>query len=311
MTRSPQDSLDSPPFSIIIPVYNDWGPLYECLRSLATQIEAPDFEVLIIDDGSREVSPDCIREWSKKLKLVILRQGHAGISTARNRGVKNSRGRVLVFVDADCKLREDCLAELHSALRFLPYHNYFQLRLIGDVESLIGRAEELRLLVIQRHMLRTNGCIRYLNTAGFAMRRESAEVNGVFEPDAKRAEDTLFLLNLMRDGELPYFVDTAVVKHVIPLTLAQCLAKDLRSNFLEARAYDKLATRGVKFRVSHSERVEMLRAMWKVSAEQPIGRAAWCVVAARQAIRLVTLVIVGRSSLGGRPEQKENPAPTP
>jgi glycosyltransferase involved in cell wall biosynthesis len=302
VTRSPQDSGDSLPLSVIIPVYNDWRPLDECLRSLAAQIEAPDFEVLVIDDGSREVSPDYIREWSKKLKVAVIRQGHAGISAARNRGVKKSNGRILVFVDADCKLRKDCLAELHSALSFLPDHNYFQLRLIGDVGSLIGRAEELRLLIIQKHMLRTNGCIRYLNTAGFAMRRESAEVDGVFEPDAKRAEDTLFLLNLMRDGELPYFVDTAVVKHAIPLTLAQCMAKDLRSNFLEARAYDKLATRGVKFRVSHSERVEMLRAMWKVSAERPIGRGAWCVVAARQAIRLVTLVIVGRSIIGGRAE---------
>lgn len=302
MTKSPQDTGDSPPVSVIIPVYNDWVPLNECLRSLAGQIAAPFFEVIVVDDGSREAAPEFVREWSQKLSLKVLRQVHSGISAARNCGVRKSRGQVLVFVDADCKLRSDCLAELYGATSFLTHHNYFQLRLVGDSASLIGRAEELRLLIIQNHMLRSDGCIRYLNTAGFAMRRESAElVDGVFEPDAKRAEDTLFLLNLMRDGELPFFVETAVVQHAIPLTLSQCLAKDVRSNFWEARAYDRVATRGMKFRLSHAERVKLLRAMWKVSAEQSIGRAAWCVVAVRQAIRLVTLVVVGASSSGARP----------
>jgi glycosyltransferase involved in cell wall biosynthesis len=295
MAEFPEGSRDSLKFSVVIATYNDWLPLNECLRSLAAQA-GPGFEVIVVDDGSREVAPDFIREWSRDFPLVVLRQVHKGISAARNRGVRNSRGEVVVFVDADCKLQNNCLAALVETINAHPQRNYFQLRLIGDRSTMVGRAEQLRLLVIQSHMRRPDGCMRYLNTAGFAMRRATTEVvNGVFDPQALRAEDTLFLVNLMQGGELPFFVENAVVQHAIPLSLAQCLVKDIRSTFLEARTYDVIAARGVKFRVTHGERLRMLRSMWKKSAERSIGRMAWFVLAARQLVRLLILVAMDAS----------------
>jgi hypothetical protein len=69
-------------------------------------------------------------------------------------------------------------------------------------------------------MLQPDGSIRYLNTAGFAIRRKGADVAaGLFEPVARRAEDTLLLANLMRRGQLPLFVPDAIVEHAIPLSL--------------------------------------------------------------------------------------------
>jgi glycosyltransferase involved in cell wall biosynthesis len=301
MAEFPEGSRDSLKFSVVIATYNDWLPLNECLRSLAAQA-GPGFEVIVVDDGSREVAPDFIREWSRDFPLVVLRQVHKGISAARNRGVRNSRGEVVVFVDADCKLQNNCLAALVETINAHPQRNYFQLRLIGDRSTMVGRAEQLRLLVIQSHMRRPDGCMRYLNTAGFAMRRATTEVvNGVFDPQALRAEDTLFLVNLMQGGELPFFVENAVVQHAIPLSLAQCLVKDIRSTFLEARTYDVIAARGVKFRVTHGERLRMLRSMWKNSAERSIGRMAWFVLAARQLVRLVILVAMDASGKRFKP----------
>ena len=303
MTEFPERSRNSLKFSVVIATYNDWLPLNECLRSLAAQVGAPGFEVIVVDDGSREMAPQFIGEWSSYFPLIVVRQVHNGISAARNRGVRNSRGEVVVFVDADCKLRNDCLAALIETVDAYPQHNYFQLRLIGDCSSLVGRAEELRLLVIQSHMRQPDGCMRYLNTAGFAMRRNTAEIgSGVFDLEALRAEDTLFLVNLMQGGELPFFVENAVVQHAIPLNLAQCLVKDIRSTLLEARTYDEIAARGVKFRVTHGERVRMLRSMWKTSTDRSIGRMAWFVLAARQMIRFVILVAVDASGNRFKPK---------
>jgi glycosyltransferase involved in cell wall biosynthesis len=280
----------TPAFSIVIAVYNDWSPLDQCLRSLQQQTGAPSFEVIIVDDGSEEGAPEFIRHWLGRYPLRIIEQSHVGISAARNRGVQIAKGAVLLFVDADCKLQDDCLATLASTINACPEHNAFQLRLVGDRSGLVGRAEDLRLIAIQNQMLQPGGCIRYLNTAGFAIRRARVDSDrNLFDPLARRAEDTLLMTDLMQDGELPLFVADAVVQHAIPLPLIEWLCKAVRSAFLEAKTYNLIGARAARFRVSHRERLRMLRYMWTTSGQHSIGRMAWFVAVVRQFLRLVIL----------------------
>ena len=275
-------------FSIIIAVYNDWAPLDQCLRSLVQQKNGASFEVIIADDGSAEAVPEFIRSWGEYYPLTILRHPHAGISTARNRGVQVSKGKILVFVDADCRLKLDCLAALASTVADFPQHNYFQLHLVGDCLGTVGKAEELRLAMLQEHMLQPDGRIRYLNTAGFAVRKAVVDVErGVFDPVALRAEDTFLMATLMQRGELPFFVPNATVEHAIPLSVMTCLRKDIRSIYLEAKTYDLIASKGIKFRVGYRERVAMVWSMWQASGKRSFGRRAWFVVTGRQGLRLV------------------------
>jgi glycosyltransferase involved in cell wall biosynthesis len=287
-------SLAAPLFSVIIAAYNDWGPLEQCLRSLLQQSNGPPFEVIVVDDGSKESAPEFVRQLLPCRPLTIVRQSHAGISAARNRGVQVAKGTVVVFVDADCRLQLNCLAALALAIAASPQHNAFQLRLIGDCNGLVGRAEELRLITLQDYMLQPDGCIRYLNTAGFAIRRARVSDDGnLFDPQARRAEDTLLLANLMRDGELPLFVADATVQHVIPLSVLQWFLKTVWSARLEARTHDIIGLKTARFRVTHRERLSMLRSMWKTSKQRSIGRAAWFVLAARQSLRLIILSLTG------------------
>ena len=287
-------SLAAPLFSVIIAAYNDWGPLEQCLRSLLQQSNGPPFEVIVVDDGSKESAPEFVRQLLPCRPLTIVRQSHAGISAARNRGVQVAKGTVVVFVDADCRLQLNCLAALALAIAASPQHNAFQLRLIGDCNGLVGRAEELRLITLQDYMLQPDGCIRYLNTAGFAIRRARVSDDGnLFDPQARRAEDTLLLANLMRDGELPLFVADATVQHVIPLSVLQWFRKTVWSARLEARTHDIIGLKTARFRVTHRERLSMLRSMWKTSKQRSIGRAAWFVLAARQSLRLIILSLTG------------------
>jgi glycosyltransferase involved in cell wall biosynthesis len=277
-----------PLFSIVIPVFNDWALLDRCLQSVAQQKNVACFEVVIVDDGSSEPVPDFIRRWNGNCPLTVIRESHAGISAARNRGVQSSRGAVLVFVDADCTLQPDCLAALSSAIAQFPQHVGFQLHLVGDCFRLVGRAEELRLASLQDHMLQPDGRIRYLNTSGFAIRRSAVDSDkGVFDPAALRAEDTLLLAMLIQSGELPFFVPNAIVQHAIPLSLMECLRKDFRSTYLVEKTYELIASMGVSFRLSHRERLSMLWSMWNISKRESIGRSAWFVVTGRRALRFV------------------------
>jgi hypothetical protein len=171
-----------------------------------------------------------------------------------------------------------------------PQHAGFQLHITGDSSGLVGRSEELRLETLQNHLRQPDGCIRYLNTSGFAIRREGVDIErGLFDPAVVRAEDTLLLANLITDGKLPLFVDTATVRHAIPLSLAALLKKDMRSAYLETATFDRIAAMGVKIRTSHRERLGMLAKMWKMSGGRSIGRLAWFVALTRTALaRLVS-----------------------
>ena len=255
-----------PFFSVIVPVYNDWAALDGCLESLAQQRDAPEFEVVVVDDESEEFAPAFIREWDLSYPLTIVRTPHAGIAAARNCGVRTSRGPVLVFTDADCRLDRNCLAQLGQAVADSE-HSCFQLHLIGARSSLVGEAEHLRLRMLQEHLLDASGCLRYLNTAGFAIRRTELDLcEGLFDPAAARAEDTLLLATLLRKGRSPFFVARAIVQHVLPPSVLSRLKKDALSAYLERYAFAKIASMGVRVRMTHRERWQILRASWASSS---------------------------------------------
>lgn len=278
-----------PHFSVIIAVYNDWEPIEQCLRSLGQQVNAPEFEVIVVDDGSDQEAPQSIRNWNERFPIGIVRQQHSGISAARNRGIQTAKGSILVFTDADCEMESECLSVLAAAASSIPQCNCFQLHLAGEQSNLLGRAEELRLMSIQQHAVRPDGRIRYLNTAGFAIRRASVGANqALFDPFAERAEDTLLLADLIRRGELPFFVPNAIVRHRINLSLLSCLVKDVRSAWREGATYDKIAAQGVSVRMSDAARLRMMGSMWDSSKQDSIGRTAWFVTVARRTVhRLV------------------------
>ncbi len=292
MTISHDPGFNAAPFfSVVIPVYNDWKPLEQCLESLDRQENAPEFEVIIVDDGSAEKAPESIPKSAHGYALTVIEQAHAGIPAARNLGIRKATGAVLLFVDADCKLQTGCLAALHATISASPQCDFFQLRLVGNCSTLVGKAEHLRLSTFQNYMLQPDGCIRYLNTAGFAIRREQANIeDGMFDPAALRAEDTLLLANLMQHGKLPLFVPGAIVEHSIPLSFVQCVRKDIRSVSLEERAYGIIAAKGVRIRLNHRERLRLLWSLWKAAGQNSIGRAAWFVLVVRQGTqRMISL----------------------
>lgn len=309
MIQSQSNSKTPLRFSVVIPVYNDWKPLEQCLESLARQTNAPSFEVIVVDDGSAEDTPDFIRKWTSSYPLTFLRQSHTGISTARNLGISNSSAEILLFVDADCRVEANSLVALNSAIANSPNQDCFQLRLVGSGVNLVGRAEDLRLRTFQNHMLQSDGRLRYLNTAGFAIRRASANTKpNLFDPSALRAEDTLLLMDLMHAGKLPLFVHDAVVEHAIPLSLTECLRKDIRSAFTERRTYDLIAAKGTRIRLTQRERLQLLLSMWKAAGQPSIGRSAFFLLVTRQVLKRTISLAFGLFRIFvGRPWTRDIP----
>lgn len=103
--------------SVIIPVYNAEQYLIACLDSLANQ-SYKDLEVLMIDDGSKDNSPSICDEYDKKFfHFRAIHKENGGCSSARNLGLKEAKGDLIAFVDADDCLDHDMYEVLVDALR--------------------------------------------------------------------------------------------------------------------------------------------------------------------------------------------------
>ena len=87
--------------SIIIPVYNVEKYLEKCLQSIEKQI-FDDYEVILVDDGSPDISEKIIDELAKKdNRIVCVHKENGGVSSARNAGLKIATGEYVIFIDGD------------------------------------------------------------------------------------------------------------------------------------------------------------------------------------------------------------------
>ena len=98
--------------SVIVPVYNVEKYLEECLESIKRQTYT-DIEVILVNDGSIDRSKEiCERYCEKDSRFKLLNQENKGLSGARNRGMLESKGEFISFVDSDDVLKEDMLEQL-------------------------------------------------------------------------------------------------------------------------------------------------------------------------------------------------------
>lgn len=111
--------------SCIIPFYNP-GPYFRpAIDSVLGQSRRPD-ELILVDDGSTDGSDAVARSYGGQARLI--QEGHGGVGTARNRGLRAATGDVIAFQDADDLWPEGRLAALAAALEAAP-----------DAEGVVGR----------------------------------------------------------------------------------------------------------------------------------------------------------------------------
>ena len=98
--------------SIIIPTYNNENTLPKCLNSIIVQNNDA-IEILIINDGSTDDTKSiCISYTDKYKNIRVFEKSNGGVSSARNVGIDNARGKWLLFVDSDDSLPECAIESL-------------------------------------------------------------------------------------------------------------------------------------------------------------------------------------------------------
>ena len=105
----------TPAVSVIVPHFNDLANLRACLALLKAQtLPADDVEIIVADNNST-VGLDAVRAVCGE-RTVVVNAPIQGAAAARNTGVEASRGRILAFIDSDCRPAPDWLTNGVAAL---------------------------------------------------------------------------------------------------------------------------------------------------------------------------------------------------
>lgn len=101
-----------PSVSVVVCSYNGGSTLRECLASLM-KLDYPDFEVILVDDGSTDDTPQIAADFPQ---VICIRQENRGLSVARNVGAAKARGEIVAYTDSDCVADEHWLRYLVLAM---------------------------------------------------------------------------------------------------------------------------------------------------------------------------------------------------
>ncbi len=112
----PVRTTEEPLVTVLIPTYERAAVLERTLEALAGQTWGH-FQVVVVDDGSSDGTPEVLERWSRngRLDLVALRQENSGQGIARNRGLAHARGDLVLFLGDDT-IPEPGLVEAHVAM---------------------------------------------------------------------------------------------------------------------------------------------------------------------------------------------------
>ncbi len=109
------DCVERPLVSIVIPAYNAEQHIDECLYSISNQ-SYEKIEVVVVDDGSKDKTADLCLLWEKRdSRFSVIRQANQGVSAARNKGLRESSGEWVLFVDADDQLEAEAIEKTIKA----------------------------------------------------------------------------------------------------------------------------------------------------------------------------------------------------
>jgi glycosyltransferase involved in cell wall biosynthesis len=221
--------------SVIVPARDARATLPRTLEAIVAQDIAEPFEVIVVDDGSRDDTARIAEAASVAEPagppVTVLRQAASGPAAARNAGVARSSGAVLAFCDADVFPAPGWLA---AGVRALDGADLVQGRVLPDPRPPLGPFDRT---------LWINGAVGLWETANLFVTRRAFDAAGGFEQwlaprrGKALAEDVWFGYRALRAGARPAFCPEALAHHaVFPRSWPAYIAERARLRFFPAMA---------------------------------------------------------------------------
>lgn len=199
--------------SVVIPLYNKEAYVRRAVESVLAQTHA-DFEVVVVDDGSRDGSAAVVRAIPDP-RVRLVSQANGGVSRARNAGVAAARGEWVAFLDADDEYEP---AFLETAVRFIEAHADARLSLVGanyyigdrSRVAVTGRATGIHdFFDLFRHQSSPN------NSSTTMVNRRTFLAVGGFPEGVRQFEDWICWARLALAGDFGFIAEPCGMYHTI------------------------------------------------------------------------------------------------
>ena len=189
----------SPLVSIIVPVYNAENTVIATIKSIVSQTYT-NWELLIINDGAKDSSDILIKNFiaeNSEVKGTIkyITQENAGVSNARNKGLKLATGDFIAFVDSDDVWKKNKIEVQMDEMDNNKNVDLLATTIIGEQFNILFRQKEERLVYIPPKKLLLKN---YLVTSTLLFKAEILKKVGYFNEEMRYAEDLEFFVRISK-----------------------------------------------------------------------------------------------------------------
>jgi cellulose synthase/poly-beta-1,6-N-acetylglucosamine synthase-like glycosyltransferase/peptidoglycan/xylan/chitin deacetylase (PgdA/CDA1 family) len=194
------DAGFAPPVSVVVPAWNESAGIERSVRSLAAS-DYPDFEVIVVDDGSDDDTAALVEALSLP-RVRVIRQENTGKAGALNHGIDAAVHDLIATADADTVFEPDTLRRLVQPFRNPEVGAVAGNAKVGNRRGLLGRWQHIEYVIgfnFDRRLCDVLRCVPTVPGAASAFRRAALEAAGGFSR-ATLAEDTDIALAIGRAG---------------------------------------------------------------------------------------------------------------
>ncbi len=211
--------------SVVIPAYNAEKTIGKCIVSILNQSFGGDYEIIVVDDGSKDGTGKIVQKILKGNKNVrLVKQPNGGPAKARNRGARESKGKLVLFTDSDCIADKNWIKEMVAPFKAGNIVGSQGRYKILNPDSLVARFVQYEIEERYERMAKI-GSIDFIGSYSAAYKRDVfLQFNG-FDESFKIAsgEDPEISYRMAAKGLKMIFAPKAIVYHPHPDSLKRYL----------------------------------------------------------------------------------------
>jgi cellulose synthase/poly-beta-1,6-N-acetylglucosamine synthase-like glycosyltransferase len=208
----------TPFVSVVIAAYNEEKVICKTIDSILSS-DYPAFEVLIVDDGSKDNTSSVVQEVYANHPLVrLIKKTNGGKSSAVNLGFQEAKGEIVVALDADTLIAENAISLLVNHFKNENVAAVSGNVKVGNKGNLLTNWQHIEYVTgfnLERRAFAALNCITVVPGAIGAWRKTAVEEAGYFKEDTL-AEDTDITLTLLRQGKKIEFEEKAYAFTEVP-----------------------------------------------------------------------------------------------
>ena len=196
-------------FSIIVPFYNKEKTLEACIQSLlAQEYPAGKYEIICVNNNSTDSSCLVVNRYPA---IKLIHEKKQGAYAARNAGILESKGALIVFTDADVEVRKNWLSSINLAISKNGYDiliGWYNAAISGRLSHLHSRSISARII---KALEQKNMFMLTASACNLVVKKEIFEKEGLFL-DIPRSEDTYFVMRCLKQGYSVGFAEDIEVR---------------------------------------------------------------------------------------------------